>query len=125
MRANEPIARQSAPNAASAINILLGIWVLISPWILGFHYPSQLWNNVATGGLTVILSALHAANPVRNAAISWISFLLGIWLIISGFILGPPAQPTFFWNQVVLGILVAIVSIWSTAGSREIAPPAP
>jgi len=117
MRANEPVSPRSASRTATIINILLGIWVLISPWVLAFSFPAQLWNDVAVGGLIIILSGIQLAAPWRNQGIAWINFLLGLWLIISGFVLGPPAQPTYFWNQVIVGIVVAIVSIWGTAGS--------
>lgn len=116
MRVDEPVSPRSASKAATIINIILGIWVLISPWVLVFSFPAQLWNNVAVGGLIIILSGIQASAPWKNHEIAWINFLLGLWLIISGFVLGPPAQPTFFWNQVILGIVAAIVSIWSTAG---------
>jgi hypothetical protein len=123
MRVNEPVSPRSALRAASIIDIILGIWVLISPWVLVFIFPAQLWNNVAVGGLIVILSGIQASAPLKSLGISWLNFLLGLWLIISGFVMGPPAQPTFFWNQVILGIVVAIASIWGTAGNPAVDRP--
>ncbi|MDD5547628.1 MAG: SPW repeat protein [Candidatus Pacebacteria bacterium] len=37
--------------------LILGLWILASPWILGFSFAnSALWNNVIIGTLLIILS---------------------------------------------------------------------
>lgn len=36
---------------------VLGLWVFISPWILGFAgYPLALWNNILSGAGIVVLT---------------------------------------------------------------------
>lgn len=48
-------------------NVVLGFWVLISPWVMGFsHLPEPLWNNVITGIIIVGLAAWSAS--VTHAA---------------------------------------------------------
>jgi hypothetical protein len=45
----------------SWINVLLGIWVLISPWVLGFAgHATPMTNNVITGIVIIILAAWSA-----------------------------------------------------------------
>nr|HET6901364.1 SPW repeat protein [Ktedonobacteraceae bacterium] len=40
------------------INLILGIWVFISPWILGFAYMAGIaWSAWIIGALVIILSA--------------------------------------------------------------------
>jgi len=39
----------------------------------------------------------------------WINGLLGIWLVISGFV---PSLMTK-WNLIIVGVLVAILGFWS------------
>lgn len=35
--------------------LLLGLWILISPWALGFSsYNTAMWSNVVTGVLIVV-----------------------------------------------------------------------
>ncbi|HET6370835.1 MAG TPA: SPW repeat protein [Nitrospiria bacterium] len=40
----------------------------------------------------------------------WINFILGIWLIISPFVLGHTAQHDVLWNEIITGVLVVIFS---------------
>ena len=90
------------------LNILLGIWVLISPIVLAFGPSSAaVWNNIATGAAVIILALIHTSMP-RQSGWSWVNLLLGIWLIISPFVLVFGA--TLLRNNVILGIVIAIVS---------------
>ena len=42
------------------INLVLGVWIAISPFILGFkEQPLVMWNHVIIGGL-IVLDALGA-----------------------------------------------------------------
>jgi len=49
----------------------------------------------------------------------WISALLGIWLIIAPFVLSFSSQTHAMWTHVVLGVLTAIVSLWSVWDYRH------
>ncbi|HJT77649.1 MAG TPA: SPW repeat protein [Gemmataceae bacterium] len=119
---------------ASGLNILAGIWLIISPFVLGFfHYNqvSPLLNTLIAGVIVLILAACRVGLPYRNAWMSWVNLLLGIWLIISPFFL-PEYINTFRAtpNDVILGIVVGLLAIWSLAATPAVnrggyAPPAP
>jgi len=39
------------------IQLVLGLWIFVSPWILGFSdIATALWSNIIAGGLVVILA---------------------------------------------------------------------
>jgi hypothetical protein len=100
----------------SWINILLGIWVIISPFVLGFSLlHAALWNNVATGGAIAILALIRTGVP-QQSGWSWVNAILGIWLIISPFALGF-VNGAALWNNVILGIIITIVA-WGNAAAR-------
>ena len=94
---------------SSWINILLGIWVLISPFVLTLALPRAIWNNVATGIVVGILAIIRLNAP-RQPGWSWINVILGIWLIISPFVLGF-AVGDGLWNNVILGIIIAAFAL--------------
>lgn len=50
----------------------------------------------------------------------WILVILGIWLIISPFVVGYGAIRGALWNNVIVGIVVAVLSAWAaiTIGKR-------
>ncbi|MCL4425773.1 MAG: SPW repeat protein [Firmicutes bacterium] len=43
----------------------------------------------------------------------WVNLILGIWLIIAPFVLGY-GKSAGAWNDVLVGIVVAIVAYWGT-----------
>lgn len=42
--------------------------------------------------------------------LSWLSVLLGVWLIISPWVLGFTTNTNAFWNAILVGIAVVVVS---------------
>ncbi len=99
---------------ASVLNILAGIWLIISPFVLGFSLmPAATWNTLIVGIVVLILAAIRAGYPLRNVGLSWINLLLGIWLIISPWVLSYRGSTTPVGNDVILGIIVGILGIAS------------
>lgn len=47
--------------------------------------------------------------------VPWMNFILGLWLIISPFLLGYSNVRPAMWNQIIIGVLVLIFS--STLGA--------
>ena len=100
---------QKSQGNSSWINVLLGIWVLISPFILGFARVEEArWNNVAVG-VAVIVVALTRASGRRSASI--LNMLLGFWLIISPFVLGFANGSVALRHNIILGVIIAIVAL--------------
>ena len=96
--------------ASSGINVALGIWLIISPFVLGFEaHQAAKWNDIAVG-IAVGLVALQAWSAVNVA--------LGVWLIIAPFVLGFANLPTLLWNSVILGALVGIVAFATNSPQR-------
>ena len=111
--------RYRTASPAGLAHILLGLWVIISPFVLGFaRLEAWKWNNVASG-LLVTLGALGFGPRTGTAIV-----LPGIWLVISAFIfainsafLFATGYTTPLWNNVTSGALILIVSL--AAGTRQ------
>ncbi|HEU0210019.1 MAG TPA: SPW repeat protein [Candidatus Udaeobacter sp.] len=98
---------------AGWVSIVLGIWVIISPFLLSFNEISAaMWNNVATGTVVSVIGIIRASPPQRREW-SWTNVVLGIWLIISPFGLGFFDQVAL-WNNVLVGITIVLVG-WANA----------
>lgn len=52
---------------------------------------------------------------------SWFNVILGIWLIISPWVVGFSDITGATWNAVIVGIVVAIVGLWAALGSTATA----
>jgi hypothetical protein len=97
----------------SWINLLFGIWTIISPYILSVtHYPRALLNNVICGIVIALLALIRTLVP-QQTAWSWTNVLMGVWLIISPFVLAF-MNTTVLWNNIILGIVIAFAA-WANA----------
>lgn len=119
-------ARDSTIGWASGINLILGIWLFISPWALNYSMRQTLWNDIIVGFVVFVLSWIRLANRSTTGVASWINVVLGIWLIIAPFVFHY-ADPGQTWNSIIVGIIVAALGIVSgSAGvTRHGGHPAP
>jgi len=100
----------------SWINIVLGILVIISPFVVQFtRFPAAMWNNVIVGIVIAVLAIIRNSVP-RQTGWSWVNVILGIWMIISPFALGAMTTAVL-WNNIILGIVIALIATGS-ASSR-------
>lgn len=93
-------------------NVILAVCVFISPWVIGFiadAVPS--WNAWIVG---VVIGAMAVATISAFAEWEeWANLVLGLWLVASPWALGFAANVNAMWTSVILGLLVAAVSIWA------------
>ena len=100
--------------SASGVNVLLGCWLIASPWIFGYTFnASGFWNSIVAGALIAILAAGRFSSPRSSTASSWINLLLGLWTIASPWIYGYAANRAAMWNCIAVGIVVAALASWS------------
>lgn len=112
-----------ASRPGSALNVIAGIWLIISPWVLGFsNLQTPLWDTLLCGIAVLILAAIRLGT-VGTVGLSWINFLVGIWLLISPFVLGFSGTSAAMGNDVILGILVGLFSLWGALASQPAAMP--
>ncbi len=117
---NGTTPRYAAPSSGSIWNFLLGIWLIISPFVLAFTSLERAkWNNVAVGVAVGLLALSRMSGSRTQANWSWINILLGIWMIISPFVLGFSQYSTPLWNNVILGIFVAIAA-WASSSAVHV-----
>jgi hypothetical protein len=83
---------------------LLGIWLLLSPWALRYSYESAATANAVSVGTLIIAVGLITLSAFRRWE-EWFNIALGVWLLISSWILGVASTAAKI-NFVVLGILV-------------------
>ena len=110
---------QETTAGANWVNVLFGIWVMISPFIVQFaRLPAAMWNNVIVGIVIALLALIRTSLP-RQSGWSWANVILGIWMIISPFVLGVMTT-AILWNNIILGIAIGLVA----AGNASVRAPA-
>ncbi|MGH7489559.1 MAG: SPW repeat protein [bacterium] len=110
-------------------NLVLAIWLFISPWVLRFAFTSDPQSTGAATTqaidawvLAVIIAAMSLAALVRMQPWEeWINLLAGAWLVISPWVLGFSADRTATGNMVVVGAIVFILAVWDLVGMPQTA----
>jgi hypothetical protein len=128
MRADMPDFRNYSNNSpgriAGVINFFVGIWVLISPFIIGFSgFRQFMLNNIIVGIVVLVVSAVQAWGEARTGGLSWINLILGLWLIVTAFTFNAQGLPGIVWNQIISGAIVAILAAVSVFSRPAIEPP--
>jgi hypothetical protein len=95
------------------VNLVLGLWIAASPWVLGIadEHPSAVWNAGVTGVLIAVLAAIDLDSPA--AWEEWAVGALGLWLVVSPWVLGYAAQRSMTVSSVAVGGIVAALAAWS------------
>ena len=103
-------------------NLLLGAWLFISPLVM--QYPSETpnasWNAQLLGAAIVIVAACAVYIPR-----TWeegLNIVLGIWMIVSPWVLRFASHGNVTANAVIVGILVTALAAWAmTHDKRKLA----
>jgi hypothetical protein len=98
---------------------LCGLWEfgdIALPFVIGFdHVRSFVWNHILVG-LILMLAGTRAAliGKVRTArTMDWVAAIAGVWLIIATFLLRDPTITAGLWNDIIVGVIVVTLSVWS------------
>lgn len=115
----------SFPKWASWLATLVGLWLVVSPFVLtgAITEDTAMWSTTV-GGLAVLLLGGYAAYSLRTDVgtetgtagewAGWVTAIVGIWLAVSPFVLtGPIAEGTALWSTVVGGAIAAILTAFT------------
>lgn len=93
------------------VNVLLGLWLSISPWVLGYRVeaPNAMWNALILG-VAIFAFALIAVNMPRVWE-EWVNLILGLWMIISPWVVRFSSHRSAATNAVIVGIIVALLAL--------------
>ena len=95
------------------INLLLGVWLFFSPWIVGFTATAAA-SNAWVFGIIVIILALLAIFAFQRWE-EWISAAIGVWVFVSPWVLHLSANTNILWNSLIVGALLVILALWSVS----------
>lgn len=93
------------------VNALLGAWIILSPWVVGFADERiAMFNFVAVGVL--LIAAAIGAIVVPKAWEEWVEVALGVWLMASPWLLGFAGNMVAMQNALFCGLLVTVLALW-------------
>lgn len=100
----------------SGLNVLAGIWLIIAPAVLGYVNADPAWNDVLFGIIVAVLAAARVAGAFREAWLSAVNAVIGVWLFVAAFTIDVSGQAAA--NDIILGIIVFLLGVGSAASTR-------
>ena len=106
---------------------LFGLWEfgdIVLPFIIGFdNVQALVWNHIIIGIILVIVGAWAgvASNIGTGKTMNWIATVAGVWLIIASFILRNRVINAGLWNDIIVGVIVLILSVWAALATPRVA----
>ncbi|MFH9887653.1 SPW repeat protein [Streptomyces luteogriseus] len=92
---------------------LLGLYCAASPWIV--HYttsqPALVTHNLIMGIAIGMLALGFTRAPERMYGLSWAMCALGVWMIISPWIVGESPDVGVVWNNIIIGALAVVLGL--------------
>lgn len=102
------------------LNIYSGVFLFALPWLLRFEdaLPIRSWDFFVIGVAIIGFSALALHKGSRAA--KWADMILGIWMIVSPWVLGFTQNAAATYGALAVGVLVFFVSLWAFLERAEV-----
>ena len=106
-------------SALDSAVLLTGLYAAISPWVVHFSgsNPDLRMSNVIVGLAIAAYGLGLTLSPERMTRLGWACAAMGVWLIISPWVVTVGHNPThgMIWNNVVVGAVALILGAGSAA----------
>ena len=97
----------------SGTNILLGLWLILTPFFFGYSSGAVLGSDMIAGAAIALLAAFRTYQRDVGGWADWLTALLGVWVILSPWTLGFTANQAHTFNNVMGGTIVLAFSLVS------------
>lgn len=100
------------------VNAVLGVWLIVVPWALGFEAETVAIANSVVIGVAMLALALTAMFLPR-AWEEWVALVLGLWLIASPWALAFSAISIAKTSMIATGIVIAALALWVLLADKD------
>ncbi len=96
---------------------LLGIWLCISPWTIGFDLDATATQTSVITGILIILTQLVTLSIFKSWE-EWINVILGVWLVICAWVLGIGDLAVQI-NFTAVGVLIIALALYEVRDAHD------
>jgi len=109
-------AESMSAHFAFGLALLAGLYVAVSPWIVGFSHAKGLsQSDLIVGIAAAIMSYGFATALDRTHGLTWTLPVLGLWVIVSPWILhGHAVSAGMAWSHVLAGLVLACMGLFAS-----------
>ncbi|MEQ1534575.1 MAG: SPW repeat protein [Burkholderiaceae bacterium] len=104
------------------VNAVLGVALVLSPWVLNFSEETFATVNAVAIGLALVATALGAMLAPK-AWEEWSEAILGLWMVISPWALAYSHVQAAMYVAVGGGLIVVLLALWTLATDKEFSLP--
>ncbi|MFC3574431.1 SPW repeat protein [Streptomyces yaanensis] len=117
----ERAATTQQGQAVEALALVTGLYLAASPWIAGFNgFTTLAVNNLITGIAYALLLSGFGQAYERTHARAWAAALLGVWTIISPWVVAGSVDTTrTIINNVIVGVIGLVLALAAGAAANE------
>jgi len=102
------------------VNAVLGAWLVLSPWALGFTGETAAMSNFVVIGLALVATALGAIF-VPRAWEEWTEAALGLWMAVSPWLLGFAHVQAAMASALATGLVILALALWVLVTDKDYA----
>lgn len=115
------VAETPAAKSVDCLTVLAGLWLAISPWVIGFRTtaPSLAINNLILGIAVAVLGCAFATVWGRSHGLSPAVPVIGAWTIVAPWaIRGAALDAGMIANNVATGLVILAVGLAAASMAR-------
>ncbi|QNA87857.1 SPW repeat protein [Massilia sp. Dwa41.01b] len=91
--------------------LLLGLWLFVSPWAMGYpSYSPPAINAFIAGGIMAVLAAFDLYKTYIWAVL--VNILVGAWVAVSPWLVGVVPDRPMSTSMLVVGIAAIVLGLW-------------
>ena len=90
------------------VGSVLGLWLFVSPWVLQYRETTAAQNAFVVGFLLIATEVIALAAFLVWE--EWFNVILGVWLVVSPWVLGAAFVPMV--NFLIVGFLVLALALY-------------
>ena len=96
-------------SGVDVVNLILAAFLFLTAWIFGFASDPAAAPNAWVSGILIGIVAIAALTKFAEWE-EWINLVLGLWVLVSPWVLSFAPQTTARWAYVIVGLVVAVLA---------------
>ena len=101
------------------VNAVMGVALMASPVIAGFVDHTVAMTNAAVVGMALVAVSMGAM-LAPEAWEEWIEAVLGLWMVVSPWVLGFSANKAALASALVAGLAILVIAGWTLVTDKDI-----